>query len=1180
MKLIKLLAVFVMFFTVNTLAVTISGNVYCDIDDSGTIESNEVCPSGIIWVKLYNETRQKWISEGPLETDITTGETLFSFTINATGDFRLFIDNNGNTNRDDEPTPPSNMLFKDPSSGSISIVVGNTDLPDNDFTLIPNPVCDCTSGDNNMTIRPIIINGDMSDWTDVLTDPDNGVCDSVTITDYDINKTQTGEIQSTGRNLVRFSWTGEPNGDYVYGYTERLGSNSNTETFLFYKDGDADGLMEAGDIVLTARWQGSTGHVDMEICDYVVDTTDGNASSDFMVWQLDDVGTPLLYPGDTEVPAEWVGKADGYTIHGSLENCRELPDLRGNGSADGLRMEWQVRWEDVGMFPFQPITYHVSTMNSTVNVNNPPGQVDDNMGSCPAKAPSVKLDINKTADTLLPKVGENVTYTVTVTNSGDTTNSVVVDDLLPDGMSYVSYSGGAEWTCTNSGQDVNCSYAGVLMNGESSSLEIVASVDDNTSLWGMPLTNSVCTSSDENVTRVCDEETITVYTPVIALDLNKTASNATPYESARIFYTIAVTNNGPDIANNIVVHDVLPSGVAYNDYNSSGGWSCIEVNNIVDCNLNTGLGVDETTQLFIIVDVNGTAGTVYTNTAYAHADENLTDVSDTADITPVTRPTLATLTVEKGVSEPAPLTGETIIYGILISNVGELDATNVVFTDILPAPAGVTYVGADYNASLGGTFTFTPDNNITWDGFTLPGGTSTTIKITVTVNADENTTVNNEACAHFENNTTDVCYDVDFTVRAPNVTLAIDKEVDHDNPRVGENVTYTIVVTNNGTDTANDVTVIDVLDTDLIYQSSSATVGAYYDNNDTWAIDTLLPDASEELNITVSINADTEGTTISNVAEATADENGTVVRDDANLTVYDPIIILRIQKLVDQTRPVESTNITYTIFVYNDGEDNATNVTVLDTLPDGVTFVSAGGNGWTCDDSVECTNPLVAADTFTSFDINVTVNSGTAGTLLTNEACTWYENNDTEICTELNITVGDDLDLAVTKDVNNSTPSEGETILYTITVTNNGPITATGVQVTESIADLEEEVGVLIVDSTEVSQGLMLPDDHTWDVGTLNAGETATLLVTATVAPGVSGTFENIAFLSDWDQTDIDDSNYLDRASITVTCPCDNISSDGSPAMNKTVGALMIIMTVLIGLFFVRREEKYNRNQR
>ena len=56
--------------------------------------------------------------------------------------------------------------------------------------------------------------------------------------------------------------------------------------------------------------------------------------------------------------------------------------------------------------------------------------------------------------------------------------------------------------------------------------------------------------------------------------------------------------------------------------------------------------------------------------------------------------------------------------------------------------------------------------------------------------------------------------------------------------------------------------------------------------------------------------------------------------------------------------------VTYTLTVANNGPSDAAAVSVLDTLPAGVTFVSAAGTGWTCTNvgnvSVTCTRPTLA----------------------------------------------------------------------------------------------------------------------------------------------------------------------------------------------------------------------------
>jgi len=61
---------------------------------------------------------------------------------------------------------------------------------------------------------------------------------------------------------------------------------------------------------------------------------------------------------------------------------------------------------------------------------------------------------------------------------------------------------------------------------------------------------------------------------------------------------------------------------------------------------------------------------------------------------------------------------------------------------------------------------------------------------------------------------------------------------------------------------------------------------------------------------------------------------------------------------------VAGDSVTYHLVVSNHGPDAATSVTVVDTLPSGVTFGSAVGVGWVCTHdgnvSVSCTRPTVA----------------------------------------------------------------------------------------------------------------------------------------------------------------------------------------------------------------------------
>ncbi|HEX8515519.1 MAG TPA: ice-binding family protein [Bacteroidia bacterium] len=83
--------------------------------------------------------------------------------------------------------------------------------------------------------------------------------------------------------------------------------------------------------------------------------------------------------------------------------------------------------------------------------------------------------------------------------------------------------------------------------------------------------------------------------------------------------------------------------------------------------------------------------------------------------------------------------------------------------------------------------------------------------------------------------------------------LSIVKTVNNTHPIFGNNVVFTITVTNNGPDNANGVEVIDILQEGYVYVSSSATTGTYDPLSGEWTVGTLNNGASATLSITVTV---------------------------------------------------------------------------------------------------------------------------------------------------------------------------------------------------------------------------------------------------------------------------------------------------------------------------------------
>ncbi|WP_080057824.1 SdrD B-like domain-containing protein [Spirosoma aerolatum] len=125
----------------------------------------------------------------------------------------------------------------------------------------------------------------------------------------------------------------------------------------------------------------------------------------------------------------------------------------------------------------------------------------------------------------------------------------------------------------------------------------------------------------------------------------------------------------------------------------------------------------------------------------------------------------------------------------------------------------------------------------------------------------------------------------------------------------------------------------------------------------------------------------------------------------------------------------------------------------------------------------------------------------------------------------LTITVGQCLaDLAVVKDVVTAGPfSVGQKITYSLTASNNGPITGTDVKVTDLLPGT-----LTYVSSTPVNQ--YNPATGIWTIGTLTPGSSRVLLIEATINAG--GSLKNTAIISGANN---DPNHALNDTSRTVT---------------------------------------------
>lgn len=220
--------------------------------------------------------------------------------------------------------------------------------------------------------------------------------------------------------------------------------------------------------------------------------------------------------------------------------------------------------------------------------------------------------------------------------------------------------------------------------------------------------------------------------------------------------------------------------------------------------------------------------------------------------------------------------------------------------------------------------------------------------------------------------------------------LVIDKQVSSATTSPNGQLTYTIVVTNNGPSTSGIVSFTDTLPAEVTFNSGSTNVGdnsvAHSSGTVTADLGTLAPSTSATVTILVDVNTNAVGPLTNQASVSAPGESRTDNNDDDAVTTVTPEIDLNLTKSDDDNdlQIAPGSDLVYTIFIQNSGPSTATGVVLTDTLPSGVAFNSATSSPQpnTNVGGVLTYNLAdIAAGGDTTVTIGVTVDANFAGTL-------------------------------------------------------------------------------------------------------------------------------------------------------------------------------------------------------
>ncbi|HYR75689.1 MAG TPA: Calx-beta domain-containing protein [Pyrinomonadaceae bacterium] len=486
-----------------------------------------------------------------------------------------------------------------------------------------------------------------------------------------------------------------------------------------------------------------------------------------------------------------------------------------------------------------------------------------------------------------------------------------------------------------------------------------------------------------------------------------------------ITYTIVFTNNGPDTATSVTLSDLLSLNTTFVSTTTPAGWTRTDsvtpgsTGTLTFTKPSAANGESATFTVVAKVNSNVAANIHILNKATATSATNDPNSANNTDITAdTTTQTNADLEVTK-TDSPDPVTvGNNITYTISFTNHGPSDAQNVTVTDAVPAQttfvSSAVTLGSGWltsNPSVGGT------GNVVFSKTSVTAGETATFTVVVKVDANATTSLitNNAVAASTTTDPTPGNNTGTATTTVIQADLVITNSDSPDPVNVGENITYTIVFTNNGPSSADALTVSDVLSANTTFVSTTTPAGwTRTDSVTVGSTGTLTftkPSAanSETATFTVVAKVNTNvagGIHILNKASATStthdpdsSNNTDITADTLTQTRAD----LEVTKTDSPDPVIAGNNITYTVNFTNHGPSDAQNVTVTDSVPANTTFVSSAvtvGTGWTTanptvggtGDVVFSKTSVIAAETAT-FTVVVKVDASTADlTTITNNA--------------------------------------------------------------------------------------------------------------------------------------------------------------------------------------------------
>jgi uncharacterized repeat protein (TIGR01451 family) len=283
----------------------------------------------------------------------------------------------------------------------------------------------------------------------------------------------------------------------------------------------------------------------------------------------------------------------------------------------------------------------------------------------------------------------------------------------------------------------------------------------------------------------------------------------------------------------------------------------------------------------------------------------------------------------------------------------------------------------------------------------------------------------------------------------PIADLSITKSDSPDPVSSGQELTYSIGVSNAGPSAASGVTVTDTLPSGVTFNSATASQGTCSQASGTVTCNLGTVNNGSSASVTIKVTPSTGGSLTNQATVSASTADPVLVNNSASAsTTVDPVADLTLTN-TDSPDPILSgQRLTYTLVTHNNGPATAPSVSLSDVLPAGVTFVSATPTQGSCvrvGSTVTCSLGTIASGNDAT--VEVKVDTGAPGSI-TNDAgvvSTATDPNNANNSASATTTVRPVSDLGLTKSDAPDPVLAGQLLTYTLGVSNSGPHNAANV---------------------------------------------------------------------------------------------------------------------------------------